>query len=58
MLQGAGMFFGIAIVAAIVRFGGVAGSAAGFAQALFVLFLAVFLITLIRGWMGHPCAFP
>ena len=52
MLYWAAVFFGIAIIAAIFGFGSVAGSAAGIAQVLFILFLVMFLITLIRAWMA------
>ena len=58
MLQSALIFLGIAIIAAIFGFGGVAGSATGIAQLLFVLFLAAFLITLVRGLMDRRRSSP
>jgi len=58
MLQSALIFLGIAIIAAIFGFGGVAGSATGIAQLLFVLFLAAFLITLVRGLMARRRSSP
>jgi len=53
MLQWALVFLGVALVAALLGFGGLAGSAAGIAQVFFVIFLVVFLITLARGWMDY-----
>jgi uncharacterized membrane protein YtjA (UPF0391 family) len=58
MLQSALIFLGIAIIAAIFGFGGVAGSATGIAQFLFVLFLVAFLITLVRGLMDRRRSSP
>ncbi len=42
-------FLFISIIAAVLGFGGVAGAAAGFAKICFFLFLAFFVISLIRG---------
>jgi uncharacterized membrane protein YtjA (UPF0391 family) len=53
MLHWAGVFLVIAIIAAIFGFGGVAGSAVGVAQVLFVLSLVFFVITILGGWMNH-----
>jgi uncharacterized membrane protein YtjA (UPF0391 family) len=58
MLQWALVFLGVAFVAAILGFGGVAGSAAGIAQVMCVLFLAMFLVTLTRGWMNYRRSSP
>lgn len=49
MLGWALTFLVIAIIAAIFGFGGIAGTAAGIAQVLFYIFLAVFLISVIMG---------
>ena len=49
MLNWALTFFVIAIVAAILGFGGIAGSAAGIAQILFIGFLILFVVSLIFG---------
>jgi uncharacterized membrane protein YtjA (UPF0391 family) len=53
MLQWALVFLGVALLAAILGFGGLAGSAAGIAQVFFVLFIVMFLITVTRGWMEY-----
>ena len=47
MLGWAITFFIIAIVAAALGFGGIAGSAVSIAQILFVIFLILFLISLV-----------
>ncbi|MBS1705855.1 MAG: DUF1328 domain-containing protein [Armatimonadetes bacterium] len=47
MLYWAAVFFVIAIVSAILGFGGIAGASAGIAQTLFVVFLVLFVISLI-----------
>ena len=41
------MFLVIAVIAAIFGFGGIAGTAAGIAQVLFWIFIAVFVISLL-----------
>lgn len=43
------VFFLIAIVAALLGFGGVSVASAGIAKILFVLFLVIFLVTLVMG---------
>jgi len=58
MLQWALVFLGVALIAAILGFGAFAGSAAGIAQVLFVLFVAMFLIALTRGWMDYRRSAP
>lgn len=58
MFQWAAVFLVVAIVTAIYGFGGVAGFAAGVAQALFMSFFVVFLITLIGGFMDRRRAAP
>ena len=42
-------FFVIALVAGIVGFGFIAGTAAMIAKVLFVLFLVLFVVAMIRG---------
>jgi len=49
MLHYALIFFLIAIVAAVLGFGGISVASAGIAKILFVLFLVVFLVTLVMG---------
>jgi len=49
MLNWAVTFFIIAIVAAVFGFGGIAASAAGIAQLLFWVFVALFVISLLVG---------
>jgi uncharacterized membrane protein YtjA (UPF0391 family) len=53
MLYWAVVFLVVAIVAAILGFGGVAGAAVGIAQLLFWVFLVIFLISLILGFTGR-----
>lgn len=49
MLNWAVTFFIIAIVAAVFGFGGIAASAAGIAQMLFWVFVALFVVSLLVG---------
>ena len=49
MLGWALTFLVIAIIAAIFGFGGIAGTAAGIAQILFYIFIAIFIISLLFG---------
>jgi uncharacterized membrane protein YtjA (UPF0391 family) len=49
MLYWALMFLVIALIAAAFGFGGVAGTAAGFAKILFFVFLVLFLVSAIAG---------
>jgi len=51
MLGWAVTFLVIALVAALFGFGGLAGAAAGIAQLLFFVFIAIFLVSLIMGLM-------
>lgn len=53
MLNWAVAFLVIALVAAVFGFGGVAGSAAGIAKFLFLLFLAAFVISLVMGFAAR-----
>ena len=52
MLQWAAAFIVITTVSAILGFGGILGSAAGIAQAIFFVSLAVLAISLIGGTFG------
>jgi uncharacterized membrane protein YtjA (UPF0391 family) len=54
MLQWAVTFLVIALVAALFGFGGIAGTAAGFAKILFFLFLVMFVVALIFGRIRTP----
>jgi uncharacterized membrane protein YtjA (UPF0391 family) len=47
MLNWAIVFFVVAIIAAVLGFGGIAGTAMGFAKILFFIFLVLFALTLI-----------
>lgn len=49
MLQWAFIFLAIAVVAAVLGFGGIAAGAAGIAKVLFFIFLAGFVIMLLAG---------
>lgn len=51
MLYWALMFLVVALVAALFGFGGIASSAAGMAQILFVVALVLFLVSLFAGFM-------
>ena len=56
MLQWTLIFLVLAIVAAVLGFGVLATSLATVAKVLFVVFLALFLISLITGVVGRPPA--
>lgn len=47
MLHYALIFFVVALIAAFLGFGGIAGASMGIAKILFFVFLAVFLVTLV-----------
>ena len=49
MLSWSITFLVIAIIAAVLGFGGIAGTAAGIAKVLFGLFLVLFIISLLFG---------
>jgi uncharacterized membrane protein YtjA (UPF0391 family) len=51
MLYWALMFLVIALVAAVFGFGGIASTAAGMAQILFVIALVLFIISLFAGFL-------
>jgi len=50
MLGWAVVFLIIALVAAVLGFGGIAAASAGIAKLLFVIFLVLFIISLVFGW--------
>jgi uncharacterized membrane protein YtjA (UPF0391 family) len=52
MLNWALIFLVVALLAAALGFGGIAGAAAGFAKILFFLFLILFLVSLLMGRRG------
>jgi uncharacterized membrane protein YtjA (UPF0391 family) len=52
MLRLALAFLILALVAALFGFGGLAATSAGIAKTLFVIFLVIFLVTLILGVLG------
>ncbi len=52
MLYWAAIFLVLAIVAAVVGFGAVAGAGIGIAKVLFWIFVILFIISLVAGWMG------
>ena len=47
MLAWAMTFLVIALIAAALGFGGIAGTSAGIAQMLFAVFLALFVVTIV-----------
>ena len=49
MLSWAVTFLIIALIAGVLDFGGIAGTATGIAKFLFVLFLVLFVVSLIFG---------
>jgi len=51
MLYWALMFLVVALVAALFGFGGIASTATGIAQILFVIALVMFLVTLVANFM-------
>jgi uncharacterized membrane protein YtjA (UPF0391 family) len=53
MLYWALVFFVVAIIAAILGFGGIAAGAESIARVLFFLFLVVFAVSLILGLRGR-----
>ena len=56
MLYWALVFFIFALVAALLGFGGIAVASAGIAKILFIVFLALFLISLVSGLVRRPRA--
>ena len=58
MLYWALVFFIVAVIAGTLGFGGISVAAAGIAQILFYIFVAIFLIALIVGLLGGRRAGP
>ena len=52
MLRWAMVFLVVAIIAALLGFGGIASASAGIAKTLFFIFLIVFVIMLALGLIG------
>ena len=53
MLGWAVVFLIIALVAAVLGFGGIATASAGIAKLPFFIFLVLFIVSLIFGWRGR-----
>jgi uncharacterized membrane protein YtjA (UPF0391 family) len=53
MLGWAVTFLIIALIAALLGFGGIAAASAGIAKFLFVLFLVMCVILFVFGWRGR-----
>lgn len=51
MLNWALIFFVIALIAAVFGFGGIASAAAGIAKVLFFIFILLFVISLLTGFV-------
>lgn len=49
MLRWSIIFFVVALIAAILGFGGIAGTAVGIAKIFFFVFLVLFVVSLIMG---------
>ena len=49
MLSYAWIFLVIALIAAVLGFGGIAAASAGIAKVLFFIFLAIFVVSLLLG---------
>lgn len=54
MLSWAITFLLIALIAAVLGFGGIAGTAVGFAKILFAVFLILFVVALVTGRRSPP----
>ena len=54
MIQWAGTFLVIAMIAAFFGFGGIAGTSVEFARVLFFLFLVLFIVSFVFGWKKPP----
>jgi uncharacterized membrane protein YtjA (UPF0391 family) len=51
MLHYAVVFLVVALIAAVLGFGGIAASAAGIAKILFVVFLVMAVVSFLFGWL-------
>ncbi len=56
MLSWAITFLIIALIAAVLGFGGIAGTAIGIAKILFFVFLVLFIVTMLLGRRTPPVA--
>ena len=54
MLHWAVVFLVVSLIAAVLGFGGIAGTAAGIAKVLFFVFLVLFVVSLILGRSRTP----
>ncbi|ABS61679.1 protein of unknown function DUF1328 [Parvibaculum lavamentivorans DS-1] len=54
MLYWAAVFFIIAVIAAVLGFGGLVSASASIAQILFFIFLVLFVVSLIFGVVRRP----
>ncbi len=52
MLRWSITFFIVALIAAVLGFGGIAGSAIGIAKILFYIFIVLFIVSLLFGRKG------
>lgn len=52
MISSALTFLVVALIAAALGFGGIAGAATGIAKILFVVFLTAFVVSLVMGRRG------
>ena len=58
MLYWALMFLVVALIAALFGFGGIAAEAAVIGKVLFVVFLILFLVSLLTGAVRRPVVYP
>ena len=54
MLSAALVFLSVALIAAALGFGGIAGAATGIAKILFFVFIILFLVSLLAGGVRRP----
>jgi len=54
MLYYAALFFVIALLAGVLGFAAISGTAATIAKILFIVFLALFIVSLLRGRKPSP----
>jgi uncharacterized membrane protein YtjA (UPF0391 family) len=54
MLRWALLFLVVAIIAAVFGFGGIAAGAVDIARILFFVFLVLFIVSLLTGWVRQP----
>ena len=56
MLNWSATFLIVALVAAFLGYGGIAGTSMEFARVLFFLFLILFAVSFVLGWKKPPVA--